>query len=87
MKDRRARREAIMQLIQDDPHNTDIRRAHTDHELAQLIDNILSVGVVALSEEDAVEAYQAGAKAVDRVLLRIARDADQVAREARRARR
>ena len=39
-------------------------RAHADRVLRKLVQNILSVGAVALSEEDAVAAYSAAAAAL-----------------------
>jgi hypothetical protein len=47
----------------------------------------MSVGVVGLSEEDAVAAYGAGAKVMDRVPLRIANEANKTDREGRARRR
>ena len=75
--------EQIKQLVQSDPHNPDIRRVEADDALEQLIVDILTVGVVALSEADAVEAYRAGSCGIGKVLDRIARDADRTARRTR----
>jgi hypothetical protein len=69
----------VMHIIQGVADNRDIRRSRVDAALEKLMRNILAVGVVALTEEQAVEAYNAGATALDRVLLHIARDADKSA--------
>lgn len=74
----------IMGLIQAEAQNRDIRRAHADVELCELINSIMSVGVLAQSETDAADAYRAGSRAIDKVLRRIARAADHVHREANR---
>ena len=78
--------EKIMQDIQAAAPQTSVRRARADGELERLLENILSVGIVALDEDQAVEGYRAGADAMDKVLLRIAREANAVARAARRSR-
>jgi hypothetical protein len=77
----------LLHQIQTAHLNHDITRAGAEAELEHLLSNILSVGIVALSEQDAIEAYSAGAKAMDRVLDRIARDADSAAKRAKRSRR
>ena len=72
--------EQLLQSIQEATHNHDTRKVDADGSLSMLLKTIIDVGVVALSEEDAIEAYNAGTKAMDRVLRRIATKADQVAK-------
>jgi hypothetical protein len=67
--------EEIMHLIQ--AYNSDnptMRRVKSDAALEKLVDAILSTCVVGINETDAVEAYEAGAHAIGRVLQRIIRE-------------
>jgi hypothetical protein len=64
-----------------------IGRSRPEGALEKLLGKILDVSHHTLCEEDAIEAHEVGAKALDKVLDRMARDWLRVAREAERERR
>jgi hypothetical protein len=68
----------IVHLIQVGARNSDVRRVDADAMLLELVEKLLRLGRVALYEEDAIEGYRVAGETLDRVLRRIARDADRV---------
>jgi hypothetical protein len=63
----------MLQRIQALALNTATRRVHADGALETLLERITHIGVVAKSEEQAIAAYDAGFKAIDRMVMRILR--------------
>jgi hypothetical protein len=86
MNEREVLIEQLMHLIQGPSHTDSVRRSRADYALHQFLDGILDVGVVALDEEQAVAAYSAGSNAIDKVLQRIANEANRTAARGCRSR-